>query len=168
MLFSHDCYEYGNWALSERITKMMTLFLVIIRLPACWDKMMKDSRSQGNLRNPCLTMHQPWASLLVYGIKRIEGRSWPAPIRGCISCWPYFIFIIIIILLHWQFILRIVSHCENCLHIAGFFYFLKFFKKYNMNFWKVGFGSMLLVRSLMKLQSRPWKTFTEKYMLWME
>ncbi|RWR79402.1 RNA-binding ASCH domain-containing protein [Cinnamomum micranthum f. kanehirae] len=36
----------------------------------------------GNLRNPCLTMHQPWASLLVYGIKRIEGRSWPAPLRG--------------------------------------------------------------------------------------
>ncbi|CAL5343044.1 unnamed protein product [Camellia sinensis] len=27
-------------------------------------------------------MHQPWASLLVHGIKRIEGRSWPAPIRG--------------------------------------------------------------------------------------
>lgn len=27
-------------------------------------------------------MHQPWASLLVYGIKRIEGRSWPAPVRG--------------------------------------------------------------------------------------
>ncbi|KAH6778029.1 RNA-binding ASCH domain protein [Perilla frutescens var. hirtella] len=35
-----------------------------------------------NYRNPCLTMHQPWASLLVYGIKRIEGRSWPAPVRG--------------------------------------------------------------------------------------
>ncbi|KAK1260182.1 hypothetical protein QJS04_geneDACA002093 [Acorus gramineus] len=35
-----------------------------------------------NYRNPCLTMHQPWASLLVHGIKRIEGRSWPAPIRG--------------------------------------------------------------------------------------
>ncbi|KAK6145945.1 hypothetical protein DH2020_019814 [Rehmannia glutinosa] len=35
-----------------------------------------------NYTNPCLTMHQPWASLLVYGIKRIEGRSWPAPIRG--------------------------------------------------------------------------------------
>ncbi|KAH7690378.1 PUA-like protein [Dioscorea alata] len=33
-------------------------------------------------RNPCLTMHQPWASLLVHGIKRIEGRSWPAPITG--------------------------------------------------------------------------------------
>ncbi|GAB4836082.1 hypothetical protein Ancab_000999 [Ancistrocladus abbreviatus] len=35
-----------------------------------------------NYKNPCLTMHQPWASLLVHGIKRIEGRSWPAPIRG--------------------------------------------------------------------------------------
>ncbi|KAG6423093.1 hypothetical protein SASPL_113477 [Salvia splendens] len=35
-----------------------------------------------NYRNPCITMHQPWASLLVYGIKRIEGRSWPSPIRG--------------------------------------------------------------------------------------
>ncbi|KAJ0967340.1 hypothetical protein J5N97_024257 [Dioscorea zingiberensis] len=33
-------------------------------------------------RNPCLTMHQPWASLLVHGIKRIEGRSWPAPLTG--------------------------------------------------------------------------------------
>ncbi|KAF7145781.1 hypothetical protein RHSIM_Rhsim04G0183700 [Rhododendron simsii] len=40
------------------------------------------SRGDGNYRNPCLTMHQPWASLLVYGIKRIEGRSWPSPIRG--------------------------------------------------------------------------------------
>lgn len=39
-------------------------------------------RNSGNLSNPCLTMHQPWASLLVYGIKRIEGRSWPAPLRG--------------------------------------------------------------------------------------
>mgnify|MGYP001451385117 CR=1 FL=1 len=25
----------------------------------------------------CLSMHQPWASLLVAGIKRVEGRSWP-------------------------------------------------------------------------------------------
>ncbi|XP_015576522.2 uncharacterized protein LOC8268210 [Ricinus communis] len=39
-------------------------------------------RSHGNYTNPCLTMHQPWASLLVYGIKRIEGRSWPSPVRG--------------------------------------------------------------------------------------
>ncbi|KAF5742918.1 hypothetical protein HS088_TW09G00980 [Tripterygium wilfordii] len=44
--------------------------------------MMRGGRSTGNYTNPCLTMHQPWASLLIYGIKRIEGRSWPAPIRG--------------------------------------------------------------------------------------
>lgn len=45
------------------------------------------SSGKGNYTNPCLTMHQPWASLLVYGIKRVEGRSWPAPTRG-ISCEP--------------------------------------------------------------------------------
>ena len=27
-------------------------------------------------------MHQPWASLLVAGIKRVEGRSWPSPVTG--------------------------------------------------------------------------------------
>ncbi|KAI9078429.1 hypothetical protein K1719_039648 [Acacia pycnantha] len=40
------------------------------------------ANNSGNYKNPCLTMHQPWASLLVHGIKRVEGRSWPAPIRG--------------------------------------------------------------------------------------
>ncbi|GMH43356.1 hypothetical protein BSKO_11278 [Bryopsis sp. KO-2023] len=30
----------------------------------------------------CLSMHQPWASLLVAGIKRIEGRSWTTKLRG--------------------------------------------------------------------------------------
>ena len=30
----------------------------------------------------CLTMHQPWASLLVYGIKRAEGRGWTTGFRG--------------------------------------------------------------------------------------
>ncbi|KAL8506641.1 hypothetical protein ACS0TY_017509 [Phlomoides rotata] len=40
-----------------------------------------------NYRNPCLTMHQLWASLLVYGIKCIEGRSWPSPIRGSTGRW---------------------------------------------------------------------------------
>ena len=30
----------------------------------------------------CLSMHQPWASLLVAGIKRVEGRSWPTRHRG--------------------------------------------------------------------------------------
>ncbi|XP_020237597.1 uncharacterized protein LOC109816854 isoform X1 [Cajanus cajan] len=44
--------------------------------------MRRNHSNSGNYRNPCLTMHQPWASLLVYGIKRVEGRSWPAPITG--------------------------------------------------------------------------------------
>ncbi|KAK3182921.1 hypothetical protein Dsin_030207 [Dipteronia sinensis] len=43
---------------------------------------MRGVRKQDKLTNPCLTMHQPWASLLVCGIKRIEGRSWPAPVTG--------------------------------------------------------------------------------------
>ncbi|KNA10170.1 hypothetical protein SOVF_146860, partial [Spinacia oleracea] len=44
---------------------------------------MRRRNQHGNIyKDPCLTMHQPWASLLVHGIKRIEGRSWPAPIRG--------------------------------------------------------------------------------------
>lgn len=30
----------------------------------------------------CLSMHQPWASLLVAGIKRVEGRSWYSAHRG--------------------------------------------------------------------------------------
>lgn len=43
---------------------------------------MGRNNNGGNYTNPCLTMHQPWASLLIYGIKRIEGRSWLAPVRG--------------------------------------------------------------------------------------
>ena len=30
----------------------------------------------------CLSMHQPWASLLVYGFKRFEGREWNNKYRG--------------------------------------------------------------------------------------
>ena len=30
----------------------------------------------------CLSMHQPWASYLVAGIKRHEGRTWYSPHRG--------------------------------------------------------------------------------------
>ena len=30
----------------------------------------------------CLSMHQPWASLLVLGIKQVEGRSWRTQFRG--------------------------------------------------------------------------------------
>jgi hypothetical protein len=34
-------------------------------------------------------MHQPWASLLVHGIKRVEGRSWPSPITGLLLPFPF-------------------------------------------------------------------------------
>eukprot|EP00029_Vermamoeba_vermiformis_P014806 TRINITY_DN9921_c0_g1_i1.p1 TRINITY_DN9921_c0_g1~~TRINITY_DN9921_c0_g1_i1.p1 ORF type:complete len:219 (+),score=45.13 TRINITY_DN9921_c0_g1_i1:24-680(+) len=30
----------------------------------------------------CLSMWQPWASLVVHGIKKVEGRSWPTDYRG--------------------------------------------------------------------------------------
>jgi len=30
----------------------------------------------------CLSMHQPWASLLVHGFKRFEGREWTNKYRG--------------------------------------------------------------------------------------
>lgn len=42
----------------------------------------RELAMQQNFKNPCITLHQPWASLLVYGIKRVEGRSWPAPVRA--------------------------------------------------------------------------------------
>lgn len=30
----------------------------------------------------CMSMHQPWASLLIAGIKKHEGRSWYTSHRG--------------------------------------------------------------------------------------
>lgn len=33
-------------------------------------------------KRQCLTMHQPWASLLVLGFKRYEGREWGTDFRG--------------------------------------------------------------------------------------
>ena len=39
----------------------------------------KRNRGGGSGPAWCLTMHQPWASLLVEGIKRAEGRDWPWP-----------------------------------------------------------------------------------------
>lgn len=42
------------------------------------DKDFKLLRDEGM----CLTMHQPWASLLVAGIKKLEGRSWYSSHRG--------------------------------------------------------------------------------------
>ncbi|BDA43987.1 Activating signal cointegrator 1 [Coccomyxa sp. Obi] len=38
--------------------------------------------SKGASQEHCLSLHQPWASLLVHGIKRIEGRSWQTSYRG--------------------------------------------------------------------------------------
>eukprot|EP00249_Psilotum_nudum_P012922 c24050_g1_i1 orf=22-867(+) len=55
-------------------------FLFTFGLLFC--KMDRHRQHNPSRRNPCLTLHQPWASLLVHGIKRIEGRSWPSPIRG--------------------------------------------------------------------------------------
>lgn len=42
------------------------------------DKMLIELSDQGC----CLSMHQPWASLLVLGIKKHEGRSWYTSHRG--------------------------------------------------------------------------------------
>ena len=42
----------------------------------------KEEREQQAACKACLSMHQPWASLLVHGIKRIEGRSWKTEHRG--------------------------------------------------------------------------------------
>lgn len=30
----------------------------------------------------CLTLHQPWAQLIIHGPKRIENRNWPTDYRG--------------------------------------------------------------------------------------
>lgn len=49
-----------------------------IRLLPVEDSPYGDSDDQGM----CLSMHQPWASLLVAGFKRAEGRSWSHPHRG--------------------------------------------------------------------------------------
>ena len=38
----------------------------------------RDQDDQGM----CLSMHQPYASLLVYGFKRFEGREWTHKYRG--------------------------------------------------------------------------------------
>lgn len=41
----------------------------------------KELLEISDLRN-CLSMHQPWASLLVCGLKKHEGRSWYTSHRG--------------------------------------------------------------------------------------
>jgi len=42
------------------------------------DNQLQEISDQGM----CMSMHQPWASLLVHGIKKLEGRSWYTPHRG--------------------------------------------------------------------------------------
>eukprot|EP01084_Bolivina_argentea_P319380 553963_1 len=42
----------------------------------------KSKYSNGSDKGVCLSMHQPWASLLVLGIKKVEGRSWDTKYRG--------------------------------------------------------------------------------------
>jgi len=41
----------------------------------------KEILEMSDMKN-CLSMHQPWASLLIAGIKKHEGRSWYTHIRG--------------------------------------------------------------------------------------
>jgi hypothetical protein len=42
------------------------------------DRELQEMRDEGK----CLSMHQPWATLLVEGIKQVEGRSWYTTHRG--------------------------------------------------------------------------------------
>ncbi|KAF2356163.1 ASCH domain, partial [Trinorchestia longiramus] len=42
------------------------------------DSELQEMSDQGK----CLSMHQPWASLLIAGIKKHEGRSWYSAHRG--------------------------------------------------------------------------------------
>lgn len=48
---------------------------IVIRLQ---DQQLQELRDDGM----CLSMHQPYASLLIAGIKKHEGRSWYSPYRG--------------------------------------------------------------------------------------
>eukprot|EP01043_Picozoa_sp_COSAG02_P020479 COSAG02_NODE_1012_length_15221_cov_33.681524_5_plen_163_part_00 len=41
-----------------------------------------DSMGMDRDSGMCLSMHQPWASLLVAGIKTVEGREWPTAHRA--------------------------------------------------------------------------------------
>eukprot|EP00347_Sterkiella_histriomuscorum_P000979 403373797 len=42
----------------------------------------KDYYKEADDQGMCLSMHQPWASLLVLGFKRFEGREWTHKYRG--------------------------------------------------------------------------------------
>jgi len=42
----------------------------------------QDFYKDGDDIGMCMSMHQPWASLLVHGFKRFEGREWTHKYRG--------------------------------------------------------------------------------------
>lgn len=46
------------------------------------EKEVKNGWDNSSDKGVCLSMHQPWASLLVYGLKRFEGRGWNTKYRG--------------------------------------------------------------------------------------
>lgn len=40
------------------------------------------SQAEGEGEMKAITLHQPWASLIAYGLKEFETRSWTTPYRG--------------------------------------------------------------------------------------
>lgn len=50
----------------------------VVPRPRLQDKTLHEMADGGF----CMSMHQPWASLLVYGIKQHEGRVWSSAHRG--------------------------------------------------------------------------------------
>lgn len=42
----------------------------------------KKSKNQNDVREMCISVQQPWATLLVNGIKKVESRSWTTSHRG--------------------------------------------------------------------------------------
>lgn len=73
--------EQRRAALSRAVAPLQPLALV--------EAIAGDHASHAYRPGPCaredgwaLTMHQPWASLVIAGIKRLEGRTWPAAFHG--------------------------------------------------------------------------------------
>eukprot|EP00435_Cladocopium_sp_Y103_P008185 s1438_g2.t1 len=53
-----------------------------VQIFLCHIGILESPYSDADDTGQCLSMHQPWASLLVYGFKRAEGRSWKSDHRG--------------------------------------------------------------------------------------
>ena len=60
---------------SKKVNKKVTNETETFRLQ---DNDLQEMKDDGM----CMSMHQPWASLLVNGIKQHEGRTWYTPYRG--------------------------------------------------------------------------------------